>query len=475
MAIATSRISLDTPSSVIDLPPMVNPHALPNTHARVPDLAPAVDALARRVSSESQRAARVSRRTPVPFLLEAFPAPPSHIPTNLTPGAILNSPLLASATGLLASTSAGPAVSTSPTSPSNVKSPCSPRLIATMLFPHNNPPPSSPPTGPLPPIPGPSSVTPDLIATHRALQTAARSVSPTLSMAESQRSQSRTEQRPRLSIDVNGPVRGRGRQGSLSSLRNPIYPVGEQSATIAEELMGKGCLAPPPPSTAPQSLPISGSVAVRRSHDRPSRGDSPDVLRSCLSRVAAVPVPRADDKLYVEDSIANVDMSDLNAFKSDNEGDADDQASHRFPRSPPLPRSPTQSPTCPPTYPPSYTHTPHKASRSSVSSIHVSQNSEDMRSRHGALSPEITQMISAAPRPRKRSTPSQSRELNTTRYRKGSVGGRKRVDGVPSSQTVKTSLARAARSGGGDDVNNIAREDEGHDSDSSLDLHTPLP
>jgi hypothetical protein len=468
---ATSRGSLDPPLSLLDLPPLLNPHALPNPHPRVPDLAPAAQPQVRRVSSDSQApgraspSSRVTRRTPVPFLLEAFPAPPSHIPgtpTSLTPSSLLNSPsLLASATGWSAS---------------NAMSPCSPKSVTATPLPPSNPPPSSPPTGPLPPVPGSSSVSPDLFTAHRALQTVARSASPALSMTESQRSHSRTEQRPRLSIDVNDPVRGRGRQGSLSSLRNPIYPMAEQSETIAEELVEAPCPPPPPPSAAPQSPPLFGSVAERRSHDQP-RGDSPDILRSCLSRVAVAPHLRSDDKLYAEDSIASVDMSD--ALKSDNEGDGDDQASRPFPRFPPLPHSSSQSHTDPPSFPPSYVHTPRKPSKSSVYSIHVSCNPEDMNSRHRAMSPEITQIISATPRARKRSTPSRSREPSSTRNRKESSRSRRGADAAPvptSSRIVKTSLVtKAVRVSGDGEAINVAGEDQGNESDSSLDLHTPLP
>ena len=488
MATATSRMSLDPPPSLIDLP---NPHALPNPHTRVPDLAPAANSLARRVSSDSQapgRASpspRITRRTPVPFLLEAFPAPPSHIPgtpTSLTSNSLLNGPsLLASATGWLASTSTstGSAVSTSPvfSSNSNPIPPCSPNSVAATSLPHSNPPPSSPPTGPLPPIPGLSSVMPDLFAT-RTLQTVVRSASPALSMTESQRSQSRTEQRPRLSIDVNHPVRSRARQGSLSSLRNPIYPMGEQNEAIAEESVEVSCAPPPLPLAAPQSAPLFGLVAERRSHDQ-SRGDSPDIPRSCLSRVAAAAPLRPNDRPDLEDSIANVDMSDLNALKSDNEGDADDQASRPFPRLPLLPHSSSGSSIDSPSSVPPYVHSPRKSSKSSMYSIHVSCNSEDMNSRHGALSPEITQIISDTPRPRKRSTPSRSREPSSTRNRKESSRNRRGVDAVPvptRSQILKTPVVtKAARLSGGDVTKCVAGEDQGNESDSSLDLHTPLP
>lgn len=483
MATATSRISLDPPPSLIDL----HPHALPNPHARLQDLAPAAHSQTRRVSSESQapgRASpspRISRRTPVPFLLEAFPAPPSHIPgtpASVSPSSRMNNPsLLASATGWLSSASVGPAVSTNPSN-SDAKSPCSPRSAAATLLPHSNPPPSLPPTGPLPPIPGPSSVAPDLFTPHRALQTAVRSASPALSRTESQRSQSRSESRPRLSLDGNEPVRIRRRQGSLSSLRNPVHPMGEQSETIAEEPVEEPCPPAAAPSAAPQSAPPFGSVPERKSHDE-ARSESHDILRPCLSRLATTPHLRPDDKPYAEDSIASVDMSDLNAIKSDNEGDGDQQASRPFPRSPPLPRSQPQSPIDPPPAAPRYVHTPRKPSKSSVHSIHVSSTSEDVDTRQRTMSPEITQIISAIARPRKRSTPSRSRDTSRTRDRKESSRSRRGADIPPvpiSSRRVKTPLpTKTARVGGDDEANCVAREEEANESDSSLDLHTPLP
>ncbi|KAG9313735.1 hypothetical protein JVU11DRAFT_6089 [Chiua virens] len=461
MATATSRISFD-------IPPLVNPHP------RHTELAPTNLPPARRVSSESQTSGRASpspritRRTPVPFLLEAFPAPPSHIPgtpSSLSPSSLLGPSLLASTVGLLSSTSGGATVPTNPLPLVNgdVVSPCSPKVVATPL-PSCNPPPSSPPTGPLPPIPGPSSVPPDVVATHRHLQTVARSASPTISLSGSHRSQYRTEHRPRLSIDSNDPVRGRRRQGSLSSLRKPIYPIGERKEAIAEERIETHSHCAPPAAVSQ-----SPSVA-ERSHDL-SRGDSPDILRSCLTREAA-PAVGAVDKPYTEDSIASVDMSDLNTVKSDNEGDGDDQASRPFPRCPPLPHSQPQSPTDPPCTGPHFGHQPRKPSRSL---IHVSSTPNNVTSRVRAKSPEITQIISATPRPLKRSTPSQSRERSRTRNRIDSSKSRQRADAlpVPSTQTVKT--PRAARLSGDDKVTSVRKVEEGNDSDSSLDLHTPLP
>lgn len=229
---------------------------------------------------------------------------------------------------------------------------------------------------------------------------------------------------------------------------------------------------PPLPSVVPQSPAMVGSIGERKSHDQ-VRGDSPDMLRSCLTRAAAATL-RPDDRACAEDSIASVDMSDLNALKSDNEGDGDDQASHLFPRFPHLPRSQAQIASDIASCAPSNVHEPRKPSKSSVCSIHVSTTSEDVTPRNGALSPEITQMISATPRPRKRSTPSRSREASSTRDRKDSRRGAD-VPPVPTgSQRMKRTRGKVARLSGGDEGICVSGE-EVNDSDSSLDLHTPLP
>lgn len=190
--------------------------------------------------------------------------------------------------------------------------------------------------------------------------------------------------------------------------------------------------------------------------------------------MAATPLVRPDDKLYAEDSIASIDMSDLNAIKSDNEGEVDEEASRAFPRFPPFPHSQPQSPIDSPRSAPAYVHTPRKPSKSSIHSIHVSSISEEVDMRDRAMSPEITHIISATPRPRKRSTPSRSRDSSSTRNRKDSSKGGRGAE-VPPLPTGFQRVKTPARSSGEDEVICVAREDEGNDSDSSLDLHTPLP
>ncbi|KIJ16299.1 hypothetical protein PAXINDRAFT_180214 [Paxillus involutus ATCC 200175] len=192
MATTTSpRVSTDQQLRV-DTLTLVNPHALPNANAnaRAPDLA--AHPQARRVSSDTQSQAHgrsspslrtITRRTPVPFLLEAFPVPPSHIPPSPgTPGnaSIRNGSPLSSVNPLLTTFPTGSVVSaSSPTAPTlSPTSTCAPTTFASgSATTPNNPPPSLPPSAPLPPVPGPSPVTPDLFITRRSLQSRSHSLS----------------------------------------------------------------------------------------------------------------------------------------------------------------------------------------------------------------------------------------------------------------------------------------------------------
>ncbi|KAF9224719.1 hypothetical protein BS17DRAFT_45698 [Gyrodon lividus] len=487
------RVSTDQQPQV-DQQSLVNPHALPNANANAsgPDLA--VHAQTRRVSSEMQSQAHgrsspslrtVTRRTPVPFLLEAFPAPPSHIPPS--PGtsgsaSIRNGLPLSSVNSFSATSPPGSVVSAS-SSTTPTSSPTSTSILTTFASGSAtpiNPPPSLPPSSPLPPIPGPSTVTPDLFITRRSLQSV-RSASPALSFVESQsRSQSRAEQPLRSSIDNHEHVRGRGRKGSVSSLRNLVCPSAcEQSEVIQEE---PGEEEPRPP---PAQAPISASLVGEEKSDVPSQRDIPDILRPSVSRKTSAPLDPPDDTLYVEDSIANIDMSDLSALKYDNEVEPDDHASRPFPRFPPLPHSQQQSLANPlPTSAPPYAHTPRKPSKSSICSTNVFPAAEKREARSRSASPEISQMISGTPRPRKRSS-SRSRVSSLARDRKESGRSRNGLDAPPAPK-LSPNMGRAmvARRGGsavglstnGDDeaMCGTGEADDANESDSSIDLHTPL-
>ncbi|KAL4071787.1 hypothetical protein J3A83DRAFT_2909733 [Scleroderma citrinum] len=206
-------------------------------------------------------------------------------------------------------------------------------------------------------------------------------------------------------------------------------------------------------------------------------------------------------------------MSDLNALKSDNEGDGEADDSQPFPSFPPVPQLPHTSPVMTGTGGPLYTHTPRKPSKALISSVHVfPTSSDDVSTRSDCIgdnanygdsgahndrntpggtqsrssSPEIAHIISLTPRPRKRSTSARSRSCTSSlgRERKSSVRSRRGSDAVPLppmprwSPTRMTSTTEWGRSGAreslaGEDTEGM--DNDAHDSDSSLDLHTPLP
>jgi hypothetical protein len=497
MATTTSpRVSTDQQLRV-DTLTLVNPHALPNANAnanaRAPDLA--AHPQARRVSSDTQSQAHgrsspslrtITRRTPVPFLLEAFPVPPSHIPPSPgTPGnaSIRNGSPLSSVNPLLTTFPTGSVVSaSSPTAPTfSPTSTCAPTTFASgSATTPNNPPPSLPPSAPLPPVPGPSPVTPDLFITRRSLQSV-RSASPALSLAESQpRSQSRAEQLPRSSVDSNEHVRGRGRKGSLSSLRNLVVPSARDQSEVIQEEPTEEEPRPPPAAPPPAAqAPISPTPVAEEKSDAHLQRDIPDILRPSVSRKTSTPfVPPSDDSFYVQDSIARIDMSDLNAAKYDNEAEPDDHASRPFPQFPPLPHSQQQCVANPlPT-----SATPRKLSTPSIYSTHVFPTAEDRGSESRCASPEISQIISATPRMRKSSS-SRSRVSSFKRDRKESARSRKGSEPppVPKLSPIMGRMMVGKRRGsaaglsasGDDEV--VCGTGEADESDSSIDLHTPLP
>ncbi|KAG2131015.1 hypothetical protein DEU56DRAFT_954064 [Suillus clintonianus] len=306
-----------------------------------------------RVSNEHRM---ISKHTPVPFLLEAFPVPPSHIPPS-------------------------PAVS--PVSPSN-------------------PPPSLPPTAPLPPVPGPSPLSE--CDTILFIQNARRPSS-NLSI-RSIRSVSSS------SSDPHSPItRTRTRNGSLSSLRsfhsatgtlvrNPSYDLAQ---TISEE---------GPYNVHPQLEPaplLSASTTLR---------DIPDVLKPSFT---------PDDN-----------------FKSDQ----DTLAS--FPSPPSTIKL----------------KTPRKLSRASELAI-----SFPTTDRPRSTSPDVSAIIQATPRPRSRprsrvSSHSRPRAPNVTdtksRSRANSLNGYRSSGSskhLPQPRQLEVEV----------------EDEDARDSDSSIDLHTPLP
>lgn len=248
-----------------------------------------------------------------------------------------------------------------------------------------------------------------------------------------------------------------------------------------------------------------------------SSASTPAVLRPSPSRKSSTgPAISLSDGAYVDDSIASIDMSDLNALKLDNEGDSEVADPQPFPAFPPVSQLPGFHPVVTGAGRPLYTHTPRKPSKASISSVHVfPTSSADVSSTHHRVgddddddgdygahndrktrggtpsqsrssSPEIAHIISLTPRPRKRSTSARPRTRTSSlgRERKSSVRSRRGSDAVPLPPLPKLppsrmrSTAELGRSGVGENLAGEETEgmvDEAHDSDSSLDLHTPLP
>lgn len=461
----------------------------------------------RRVSSESQRTSHgraspsprsTSRRTPVPALLDSFPIPPSHIPPS-------------------------PATPAAPSIPGSVfpPSPSTPGPSSTLPL-------TPPPLAPLPPVPGPSSVSlSDLLITRRSSQST-RPASPA----------SLSENPPRRSADGQGPgqtvIQGKPRKGSLSSLRNTTHPAvthdQEQGGVIQEEPGAEiehpsqcpirspsaSALSPPvsvysssPPSVAPLGARDECSSKTALSLETTATL-VPVIARPSTSRKSSAGTSMAvSGNANGEDSIASIDMSDLSALKSDNEGDGDELRT--FPSLPPVPPIPHS--VRPGKGGPLYTHTPRKPSKASISSVHVfscSPTDQSAMNHAGDIdkdgngnngeqnhpnapddidrgSPELSQIISLTPRPRKRSTPSQPRSRTSSfgRERALSMRSRKNSDTVPppvpklSPTRTRTGWGNCGVRGEGQSEGEtgtvLGEGNDGYGSDSSIDLHTPLP
>jgi large subunit ribosomal protein LP1 len=321
-----------------------------------------------RLSNDHAPLRVITKHTPVPFLLEAFPIPPSHIPP----------------------------------SPSPALSPIS-----------TNPPPSQPPTSPLPPVPGPSSLT----------------EGDTLLLIQSARRSSSIRSVSSSSTDPQSPTaRTRQRNGSISSLRsfqsatqgtlarNPSYDLVN---TISEE--GPYHVHPP------ESAPLPAYSTTHR--------DIPDSLKPSF------PFPQ------VNDSIACIDISDLNPLKSDHESD-DPLSSFPYP-----PSSPKHIPL----------KTPRKSSR--ASELHFAFPPTCEKERERSVSPDVTAIIHATPRPRSRP---RSRVSSQSRPRISSLPGQQ------SRPSLKHKSSGASKRIGRELEVEVEDEDD-RDSDSSIDLHTPLP
>ncbi|VDC04320.1 unnamed protein product [Peniophora sp. CBMAI 1063] len=331
--------------------------------------------------------------------------------------------------------------------------------------PSGNPPPSLPPSGPLPPVPGPSPISQQDLSVIQRSRISIGSFT------------SRRSASPNGSVHTFGNPHHHGRKDSQSSMRSYA-----SSASLAVP----GSIARPP-LRSPRSPHSPRAEAISEGDE-----DSSSIAHTSLAdipRLTPSPLPPPTN-----DELANVDMHDLPS-DDDDDGPLDPRALHMQMRAA---RSKS---------------TTHKSRLGTMDTPRSRRPSSPTR----AASPDVATMIATTPRPRRPSSPSSSRPRSRVRsagstLSSSSSGGRGRYASSTfshSSLPYAASVASTSRAGtedwnedsfiddygtvisGGhglgtlDDASNYdeaeatervgTEEDGGDDSDSSLDLHTPLP
>lgn len=471
------------------------------------------------------------RRTQRPLLLDDFPIPPSHIPT--TP---LATPL---------------------------------SLVLPSPGPAPNPPLSLPPTSPLPPVPGPSPITQHetlmFISAERSRRLSKISMASTASRYSKRDStatiSSLASSSAHLSIAHQPSSPTSSRLGSSASIRSfrSASSHASSSHSHGRPMFEKSPMPEPqifeedPADISQISLsdlpPLSSSASTPpRSHHGLS--DTEDELRAESSTLAR----KRDSRGHrmgpgMNDSISSIDMRDLPALQED---DAESlavppmatlvsKAPHLRPgfsaSKPPRPPTAVMNKDLPPLplnitplasgrmrsdTASTATTTSHAHTTSSHAPSAASRACESS-TREGAESPDIVQIMSRTPRPRRKSSShfssrSKSRTNSTRLSRGSSLGSRRsnRFDDapvpVPAVRRIDTELAYARRARDDDedsdygevldgtgtamDVRMLDRETEarlereldgfgsegehghhsdGEASDSSIDVQTPLP
>jgi len=410
-----------------------------------------------------------SRNTPVPVLLNEFPAPPTFIPHNLS-----------------------------------------------------NPPPSRPPSLPLPPLPGPSP-----LSEHDLFQITAATRSRRASrISTSSNSSSWRDSSASFASVGSGP----SSTAVITQLpaRNPTEP---PSSTPSHSLRSHSAFTRtanadnyrPPPTMNPAIMEDDESLSV-------------DPVEPSLTRTSLADIPRttsphpdiSDEPTLHGERLSSIDMRDLPALQDD---DLDTQA-HSF-HMQTQPKSPTlKSHQAIPQARLNSNPIGSKAHRGTSSATQHSRNKGSFRDAghastafpgrplpdesYRASSPDIASIIATTPRPRRRSeTSSGSRSRSHSRRRapkslpgsrrtSAAAAGRLSIFSLPDEHVRQGSISSASRNllpyannaidGDGlwnedliDDYGVVDRGDDGDfasvpdeddiagESDSSLDLHTPLP
>ncbi|KAH9968033.1 hypothetical protein BC827DRAFT_466082 [Russula dissimulans] len=418
-----------------------------------------------------------SRSTPVPILLNEFPAPPTFIPHNIS-----------------------------------------------------NPPPSRPPSLPLPPLPGPSP-----LSDHDLFQITAATRSRRASrISTSSNSSSWRDSSASFASVGSGPsslaVTASTAMTAQPLARNPTEPA---SSTLTHSLRSHSTYARaanadnhrPPPTMNPAIMEDDESLSVDPV--------DPSLTRTSLADIPRIASPNPYEPTLHGERLSSIDMRDLPAMQDD---DLDTQA-HSFHmqthRAQPtsrtlkshqvMPQPQTGNPTGGETHMRASSAIQHSQNKGSFHDAGHASTSFPGRplpdERDRASSPDIASIIAATPRPRRRSeTSSGSRSRSHSRRRApkslpgsrrtsaaAAAAGRLSIFSLPDEHVRQGSISSASRSllpyannaddgdglwnedsliddygvvVGGDDgaFANVPDEDDiAGESDSSLDLHTPLP
>jgi hypothetical protein len=404
-----------------------------------------------------------------------------------------------------------------------------------------NPPPSRPPSLPLPPIPGPSPLSENdlyqITAAARSHRTSRLSTSSnSSSWRGSVASIASAGSRPsslHAPAAVTSQHPGRNRAGSVNSARSNTSLPAPLSPYSTARTANPDNHRPPPISKAvnPAILEDDESLSVEPVAPSLTLTSLSDIPRS-----SPLPHPHVDDEPTIHgERLSSIDMRDLPALQDDDITDPDSQSHSLHQRAHvSRPKSPSHKSRIRQAMPrlqpqPSGNLTGGKAQRRSSS---TTQHARNLESSHDASeapiqgkshldgsdrasSPDVASILAATPRQRRRSetssTGSRSRSQSRRRPPK-SLPGSRRTSGVvrasvfslpdqhtrqgSASVTARCLLAYADNADEGDEFCDSLLEDygvvigsgDGHfasvvpdeddvsgDSDSSLDLHTPLP
>ena len=407
-----------------------------------------------------------------------------------------------------------------------------------------NPPPSRPPSLPLPPIPGPSPLSENDLyqitaaaRSHRTsrLSTSSNSSSWRGSVASIASAGSRPSS---LHTPAAGAVTsqhpGRNRAGSVNSARSNTSLPAPLSSYSTARTANPDNHRPPPISKAvnPAILEDDETLSVE-----PVVPSLTLTSLSDIPHISPLPHPHVGDEPTIHgERLSLIDMRDLPALQDDDVTDPASQSHSLHQRAhASQPKSPTHKSRIRQAMPrlqpqPSGNLTGGKVHRRSSSTTQHARNRESshdaseapiqekshLDGSDRASSPDVASILAATPRPRRRSETSStgSRSGSQSRRqppkslpgsRRASAAGRASVFSLPDQHTRQGSasltsrclLAYADNADDGDELWNndslledygvVIESGDGHfasvpdeddisgDSDSSLDLHTPLP